>query len=520
MTDYRAATREALEAAYRNHGDDATNKYELFAYAEGLPDGIDDTEAVSIAADVLADPPESEQSNTVLKRWEKADFKRTNLGVYPVEMAEYDSWMTRKDGKLPYAPWTDHDAPAPCSRHSDDRTTAECDHSARYKWGWKQNRRPFDDAKLALDDPDLTGLVFIQTEEDPFVFIDGDDVRDPETGDVHPAFTALLEHFGLTYGDVSISGSGIHAIYRGDLPADETVATWQIDTEPWGANDDEPAIEIYSGKQVNVTTGQHIAGTPEEVRSWDAEVAHTVVEANTTASKTASRELRETQPQSNVPDNNSDDDTEASECLRAVNRLNAVAVAEKTIVDEWTDESGAGRGFLPSWGSSADGGTANFVDETCWVDTGTNGGRGGPIEMALIDLNELDNKDAEVGCATGSDFWTGYEHLTDLNFNLPEPPYAGEESDNNTTSNYYDIDLAGYTDGDPWSDPDAMLEACLEARADGMVEADSEPPKLALTPITRDLLGVDNPSEATLEAAVDVFHDMTSHDFDGGQVLM
>lgn len=517
MTDDRAAAREALEAAYREHAD-ATNKYELFGYADGLPTEIDDTEAVSIAAEVLADPPEPKESNTGTNGWEGAGFDDANPGVYPPEMTEYGGWMTHKGDKLPYAPWTDHDAPASCSKH--DTTTDECDCSARYKWGWEQNRRPFDDAKMALDDPQIAGLVFIQTEEDPFVFVDGDDVRCPETGDVHPAFTALLEHFGLTYADVSVSGAGVHAIYQGDLPADETFVEWEIDAEPWGANDETPFIEIYSGKHVNVTTGQHVDGTPEEVRSWDAEVAHTIVEANTAISKTAREELREAQQQADTAADADGRETDASECIRAVNRLNASAVAEKTIVSEWTDESGAGRGFLPTWGSSDDGGTANFVDETCWVDTGKHGGRGGPIEMALIDLGELDDEDAEVGKAEGSQFWTGYEHLRDLGFSLPEPPYAGDD-DSNTASDYYNADLGSYTDGDPWSDPDAMLEACLKARAAGVVEADADPPTLALTPIVRDLLGVDDPSEVTREAAAEVFRDeLTVDNYDGEEVLL
>lgn len=502
--DQTGQAREALEAAYREH-DDATNKYELFGYADGLPAEIDDTEAVSIAAEVLADPPEPKQSNTAANGWEEAGFDDPTAGVYPPEMTEYDGWMVRGEDfppygrdKAPFAPWNE---------------------SA--KWGNEENRTTFADTlEWHETHPKSDGLVFIQTEADPFVFVDGDDVRCPETGDVHPAFIALLEHFGLTYADVSTSGTGAHAIYRGDLPAGETAATWKIDSKPWGANDDNPAIEIYSGKHVNVTTGQHVDGTPEAVRPWNAEVAHTIVEANTTVSKTARQELQEAKERADIGDDTADGDAEASECIRAVNRLNAAAVAGKTIVSEWTDESGAGRGFLPTWGNSDDGGTANFVDDLCWVDYGDDDGRGGPIEMALIDLGEMHHTDAQVGKAEGSQFWTGYEHLRDLGFSLPEPPYTGDD-DSTTASDYYNADLGSYTDGDPWSDPDAMLEACLEARAAGVVEADADPPTLALTPIVRDLLGVDNPSEATQEAAAEVFHDeLTVDSFDGDEVLL
>lgn len=506
------AAREALEAAYVDHADADLNKYELFAYTADLPDEIDDTEAVSLAGRVLADPPEADTTKNGPETWEDATFRHTNPGVYPLEMVGYDGWMTHKGNKLPYAPWTDHNAPAPCSKHG--TTADECDCSARYKWGWKSNRRPFEKARMALDDDRLDGLVFIQTEADPFVFVDGDDVRCPETGDVHPAFVALLENFGLTYADVSTTGTGVHAIYRGDLPTGETVATWQIDTEPWGANDDAPVIEIYSGKHVNVTTGDHVDGTPENVAVWDAETTHQIVEANGCVGKTPREELQEAYDDFD----GGSDSGNSTDHIDALERLDARRVAEDTIVKEWTSSSNDRlRSFLPTWGSSSDGGTANIVDGNFWVDTGENGGRGGPVEMALIDLGELRNKNAEIGWGKKSDFWTGYEHLRDLGFNLPEPPCAGEAD---TASPYYNVNLSAHTDGDPWSDPDAMLEACLSARETGAVPSEAEPPALALLPITRDLLGVEKPSAATKEEAVEVFHEMSVDDHDGERVLL
>jgi len=262
MSDDTEAAREALEAAYVDHADTDPNKYELFAYADDLPAEIDDTEAVSLAASVLAAPPEVETTETAPETWEDAAFADVKPGVYPVEMVGYDGWMTHKGDKLPYAPWTDPDAPAPCSKH--DTTADECDCSARYKWGWELNRRPFEKAHMALDDDRLDGLVFIQTEADLFVFVDGDDVRCPETGDVHPAFIALLEHFGLTYADVSTSGTGVHAIYRGDLPADETVATWQIDTEPWGLTTTPP---LSRSTAVSTSTSQRATTSMKRLRT-------------------------------------------------------------------------------------------------------------------------------------------------------------------------------------------------------------------------------------------------------------
>ena len=513
-----AEVRDALEAAYREHADADTNAYELFAYATDVPPDADDDAVLSLAEAVLADPPEQDvpdkaepetfpeqgggttdvppgTTETAPSAWEKADFATTTPGVYPTEHRSYGAWMVRMDGKQPYAPWSSRNAPAPCSKH--DTTADNCDCDARWKWGFEGNRSSFENARHALEDHRVEGLTFIQTEADPFVFVDGDDVRDPDTGDVHPAFVAVLEHLGVTYADVSTSGSGVHAYYRGALPADETAPSWEIDDEPFGANDDLPAIEFYSGKHVCLTTGDHVDGTPTEVARWNGEVLRPLLEANDEFTQTTST----TRTRGGSGPASYSSGSTSSDPIDALERLDAREVAEKTIVDEWTGDGGAGDTFLPTWGNSGDGGTANFVDETCWVDTGTNGGRGGPAEMAMIDLGELRNENSEVGCVDGADFWTAYEHLRDLGFNLPET----DADDADDKSDYYAADLGAYVDGDPWSDPDAMLAACLLARAEGAVSRDADPPALALTSIVREFLGVDGVDAEIRDMAADVF---------------
>ncbi len=52
------AVRDALEAAYRRKGDEDVNRFELYAYASELPPDTPDEVGMSIAADVVADPPE------------------------------------------------------------------------------------------------------------------------------------------------------------------------------------------------------------------------------------------------------------------------------------------------------------------------------------------------------------------------------------------------------------------------------------------------------------------------------
>jgi len=203
--------------------------------------------------------------------WSEVDFTNPVPGTYPAAWLEREQWMGHRD-KRPFAPWGDRNHPE-----------ATSDTDARYKWGLSENYVDGDTIAIGEHDQRLDGRVFLQQEDDPFGFVDGDDVRDPETGEVHPAFVAILEHLGLTYADVSISGTGIHAPYLAPdgLPLDgKEQASFPIDTEPWGANDDLPSIEIYANTHVCVATGDHVPGTPTEIREWNADALRSILEAN------------------------------------------------------------------------------------------------------------------------------------------------------------------------------------------------------------------------------------------------
>nr|NHX41995.1 hypothetical protein [Haloarcula sp. R1-2] len=221
--------------------------------------------------------PEAEETGpqngdpATVDSWGGVDFSETAADTYPPELLDVEQWMGRLAGeKMPFSPWAERDHPE-----------ADPDKDARYKWGLSENYADGETAGMAEDDPRLDGRLFIQREDDPYAFVDGDDVRDPETGEIHPAFRAVLDHLGVTYADVSSSGAGVHAYYRGELPVGgKGQAAFDIDTEPWGANDDVPAIEIYANKHVNITTGDHLVGTGTEVAEWDDDALRAILEAN------------------------------------------------------------------------------------------------------------------------------------------------------------------------------------------------------------------------------------------------
>lgn len=63
------------------------------------------------------------------------------------------------------------------------------------------------------------GIGYAFSNDDPFVGIDLDDCRCPETGEVADEARAIIERLGNCYAEVSPSGTGIKAWVRGTKPA-------------------------------------------------------------------------------------------------------------------------------------------------------------------------------------------------------------------------------------------------------------------------------------------------------------
>jgi len=378
--------------------------------------------------------------------WAAAGFAEPETGTWPPAQIKRDAWMCRAESKAPYAPWADADAPIECNHpdHGEGSTCADCGHHAGYKWGSNGSREHVHaDHATAREwadmDPSLSSdLVFIQRDDDPLAFVDGDDVRDPDTGDVHPAFIAMLEHLGVTYADISTSGSGVHAVYRGEIPLDGVPeATFDLDSEPFGANDDPPAIEIYDGKHVCIATGDHVGGTGTEATEWDDDALADILRANGYEEREqigadSSVDFDDYEPKATDSDETTDD---IRDVFRALDQLDPKRVGERTIVREWTRGR---RSFLPTWGSSDDNGTANYIDDRIWHDTGRAGGYGPPRVMAAIDANLISHRGAEPSDVRGETFFKALDHLRGLGFSIPryEPDKEGDgdtaEEDNST----------------------------------------------------------------------------------------
>ena len=67
-------------------------------------------------------------------------------------------------------------------------------------------------------DADVDGIGFVFTADDPYVGVDLDDCRDPETGAVEDWAAEIIQRLA-SYTEVSPSGTGVHIITRGTAPA-------------------------------------------------------------------------------------------------------------------------------------------------------------------------------------------------------------------------------------------------------------------------------------------------------------
>ena len=107
----------------------------------------------------------------------------------------YEERGQKKPTKVPYSPGTSRKA------STTDLLT----------WG------TFEEAVEALESGSYAGMGFVFCSADPFVGIDVDNCRNPETGEVDPQVLDLIAQYEKRYTEVSVSGTGIHLITFGKI---------------------------------------------------------------------------------------------------------------------------------------------------------------------------------------------------------------------------------------------------------------------------------------------------------------
>jgi hypothetical protein len=218
-------------------------------------------------ADSPDDDPQGEAVETPLD-----DGRAVVKGeAYPETIVDREYWVNWiLDGagrKRPVAPWeTGHAYPVKWKSDLPEEERPEADFATAKRWA------DFDlgDADLQLPDDAQsdgldTGLLLPNDRpdrEECITLIDWDDVRDPDTEEIHPVAADYIQRFG-GYVEVSTSGEGLHQFVLGRLrKRGKFIAP--IDAEPF-VGDDRPQVEIYDGGRHVAMTGRHVAGTDDDV---------------------------------------------------------------------------------------------------------------------------------------------------------------------------------------------------------------------------------------------------------------
>jgi putative DNA primase/helicase len=96
------------------------------------------------------------------------------------------------------------------------------------------------------------GIGFLFTAADPYLGVDVDDCRDPETGQLSEQAQWFLKNFP-TYAEISPSGTGIKLIARGQLPADV------LGSNKSGRKNPKRKIETYDRFRFFTVTGRVVS---------------------------------------------------------------------------------------------------------------------------------------------------------------------------------------------------------------------------------------------------------------------
>ena len=94
------------------------------------------------------------------------------------------------------------------------------------------------------------GIGFVFSKDDPFVGIDLDDCRNPETGEIAEWAQSILGRVVDSYTEVSPSGTGVHVIVEGTLRSNRRRKKVHIDGEVVGL------VEMYDRARFFTITGR------------------------------------------------------------------------------------------------------------------------------------------------------------------------------------------------------------------------------------------------------------------------
>lgn len=330
-------------------------------------------------------------------------------GVWPDAMIDIPQWVTwrvKSGRKQPHCLFADTDN----------------------KWSWSNpsNWGTFDEASgTAQSVPFMEGVGFIiQSQEEPYrepvddlMLVDFDDVRDPDTGDMHPVARRYINQAG-TYADISTSGTGAHLIGSGTLP--KGVRTIQDDL-PDRDGFPDAEIEVYDGKRFTAMTGYHIEGTPEDVYPV-VEFVEMLADKYTTTDETETKSY-------DLKDIDNDDyaDVDLTDDVDDLNdAIDSIGPKDITLRSKQTNGRDSGViDYDPSYRSSGSGaGLAWFNKVGAWVE---RDGMHYMDALKLVAVEEGIISGPAAAYPTGEDYWKAVERLRERGANVPR--YSKSEID-------------------------------------------------------------------------------------------
>jgi primase-polymerase (primpol)-like protein len=163
-----------------------------------------------------------------------SDREAMRPNAVPVSLRQYDQWVC----------WTTQERSGKATKLPLDPTSVSGAYASTADpatWG------SFDAALQRATAPDVDGIGFVFTTEDPFVGVDLDDCRE-ETGLSDEAIEIITRLH--SYTEVSPSGSGLHILVRGTLPEGPRR---------------KGGVEAYDDARYFTMTGERLAGTPREI---------------------------------------------------------------------------------------------------------------------------------------------------------------------------------------------------------------------------------------------------------------
>jgi|GEM_PF-2881734 len=287
--------RDLLERELENVVGDLTPTELLGRVADSLPEDTTFGEAKQVAEEILEEPTATD-GGTASAGGETPDETTPDLPTpadgeahfsgspeFTATLRARDWWVNwvlavpyGDDGepdfdatatKQPVAPYQNgHARPVQWNAALDEDEHPSTSFVEVVEWDGMQLGKDLEAVERVLSDELGIGIIIPVGQDQydrPITLLDWDDVRDPETGEVHPVCAEALDRLD-GFAEISQSGEGIHQFVFGEIPGGMKKFLRHIDDEPF-VGDSLPMIEMYSSGRLTAMTGRHVAGCGKDI---------------------------------------------------------------------------------------------------------------------------------------------------------------------------------------------------------------------------------------------------------------